>query len=215
MTLLWGSGTLTWNWSAKSASKQRGLHLTIARWLGHQQWGSRCQCQGTENPSPRVFLARPSDVCCVGRRSLGNTQQLSWLLPARCHYHLFLQTSPFPSVSWWVSVFPVTQSCLTLCNPLDCSLPGSSVHGVSRQEYWSALPLPPPGDLPDPLFECKSPALAGGFFTTVTPGKPQGGAKTPLVENHCLRWILATFHFSNPLQVLGASLAISEEWGGA
>ena len=107
------------------------------------------------------------------------------------------------------------QSCPTLCDPMDCSLPGSSVHGISRQEYWSALPLPPPGDLPDPLFECKSPALAGGFFTTVTPGKPQGGAKTPLVENHCLRWILATFHFSNPLQVLGASLAISEEWGGA
>ena len=175
MTLLWGSGTLTWNWSAKSASKQRGLHLTIARWLGHQQWGSRCQCQGTENPSPRVFLARPSDVCCVGRRSLGNTQQLSWLLPARCHYHLFLQTSPFPSVSWWVSVFPVTQSCLTLCNPLDCSLPGSSVHGIFPKRIWSELPFLSPGHLPSPGIEPSSlvsPALAGRFLTTELPGKP-------------------------------------------
>ena len=34
------------------------------------------------------------------------------------------------------------QSCLTLCDPMDCSPPGSSVHGFSRQEYWSGVPLP-------------------------------------------------------------------------
>ena len=34
----------------------------------------------------------------------------------------------------------VTQSCLTLCDPMDCSPPGSSVHGISQQEYWSGLP---------------------------------------------------------------------------
>ena len=41
--------------------------------------------------------------------------------------------------------------------------------GFSRQEYWSGLPCPPPGDLPDPGIEpasLMSPALAGGFFTT-------------------------------------------------
>ena len=41
--------------------------------------------------------------------------------------------------------------------------------GFSRQEYWSRLPCPPPGDLPDPGIEpmsLMSPALAGGFFTT-------------------------------------------------
>ena len=41
--------------------------------------------------------------------------------------------------------------------------------GFSRQEYWSGLPCPPPGDLPDPRTEplfLKSPALAGTFFTT-------------------------------------------------
>ena len=41
--------------------------------------------------------------------------------------------------------------------------------GFSRQEYWSGLPCPPPEDLPDPGMEpafLKSPALAGGFFTT-------------------------------------------------
>ena len=44
----------------------------------------------------------------------------------------------------------VAQSCLTLCNPVDCSPPGFSVQGLSRQEHWSGLPCPPPGDLPNP-----------------------------------------------------------------
>ena len=42
------------------------------------------------------------------------------------------------------------QSCPTLCDPVDHSPSGSTVHGFSRQEYWSGLPLPPPGDLPNP-----------------------------------------------------------------
>ena len=46
--------------------------------------------------------------------------------------------------------------------------------GFSRQEYWSGLPFPPPGDLPDLGIEpmsLKSHALAGGFFTTSATGK--------------------------------------------
>ena len=42
----------------------------------------------------------------------------------------------------------------------------------SRQEYYSGLPFPPPGSLPDPEIEPASPALAGGFFITELPGKP-------------------------------------------
>ena len=43
----------------------------------------------------------------------------------------------------------------------------------SRQEYWSGLPFPTPGDLPDLRIKPASPALAGGFFTTEPPGKPK------------------------------------------
>ena len=43
-----------------------------------------------------------------------------------------------------------------------------------RQEYWGGLLFPPPADLPDPGIEPASPALAGGFFTTEPPGKPDG-----------------------------------------
>jgi len=42
----------------------------------------------------------------------------------------------------------------------------------SRQEYWSGLPFPPPGDLPDPGIKPTSPALTGRFFTTEPPGNP-------------------------------------------
>ena len=44
--------------------------------------------------------------------------------------------------------------------------------GFSRQEYWSGLPFPSPGDLPESGIEPVSPALAGGFFTMEPPGKP-------------------------------------------
>ena len=50
------------------------------------------------------------------------------------------------------------QSCLTLCNPIDCSPPGSSLHGIVQQEYWSVLSCIPPGYLPDPGTEPTSPA---------------------------------------------------------
>ena len=50
----------------------------------------------------------------------------------------------------------VTQLCPALCDPLDCSPPGSSV-GFSRHEYWSGLPFPPPGDLSNPGIEPASP----------------------------------------------------------
>ena len=63
------------------------------------------------------------------------------------------------------------QSFLTLCYPMDCSQPGSSVLGILQQEHWSGLPCPPPGDLPNSGIKpvsLTSPRLAGRFFTTST-----------------------------------------------
>jgi len=58
------------------------------------------------------------------------------------------------------------------CDPMDCSLPDSSVHGIPRQEYWSGWSFPSPGDLPNPGIEPAPSALVGGFFITEPPGKP-------------------------------------------
>ena len=50
----------------------------------------------------------------------------------------------------------VAQSCLTLSDSMDCSLPASSIHGFCRQEYWSGVPLPSPGHRLTYLFKLKS-----------------------------------------------------------
>ena len=70
------------------------------------------------------------------------------------------------------------QSCLTLCDPLDCSPPGPLSMGFSRQEYWSGLPCPPPGIFStqgsNSVFYVSSlSCLAGRFFTTEPQGKPK------------------------------------------
>ena len=44
--------------------------------------------------------------------------------------------------------------------------------GFSGYKYWSGLPVPPPGDLPDPGITPRSPVLAAGFFTTEPPEQP-------------------------------------------
>ena len=64
--------------------------------------------------------------------------------------------------------------CLILCDPKDSSPPGFLSMGFPRQEYWSGLPVPLPGDLsesetePASLISC----IVGGFFATEPPGKP-------------------------------------------
>ena len=63
----------------------------------------------------------------------------------------------------------------------------------SRQEYWSELPIPFPGDLPDPGIEPESPALAGGFFTAEPPGKPLFYVVVQFSQ-HCLLKRLSFLH---------------------
>ena len=61
------------------------------------------------------------------------------------------------------------KSYLTFCNPMDGSPPGNSVPGILQERYWSGLPCPPPGDLPNPgtnTASLTSSALAGRFLTT-------------------------------------------------
>ena len=53
--------------------------------------------------------------------------------------------------------------------------------GFLKQEYGSGLPFPSPGVPPDPGIKPESPALAGGFFTTEPPGKPNHKARCKLM----------------------------------
>ena len=67
------------------------------------------------------------------------------------------------------------QSCLTLCNPVDCSHQAPLSKGFSRKEYWSGLPCPSPGIK---LTSFMSPALAGEFFTTSATWEAPGRGHT-------------------------------------
>ena len=65
----------------------------------------------------------------------------------------------------------VAKSCPTFCDPRTVARQSSLSMGFSRQEYWSGLPFPSPGNFPDPGVEPRSPALADSFFTSEPPGK--------------------------------------------
>ena len=77
------------------------------------------------------------------------------------------------SGSYCESESEVAQSCLTLCDPWTVAHQAPPSTGFSRQEYWSGLPFPSPGDLPDPGIEPRSPTLQADALTSAPPGKPQ------------------------------------------
>ena len=67
----------------------------------------------------------------------------------------------------------IDQLCLTLCNSMHYSPPGSSVHRFLQVRILSGWPLPSPGDLPNPGIEPTSPALWADALTSEPPGKPK------------------------------------------
>ena len=72
----------------------------------------------------------------------------------------------------------VCSACPTLRDPMDCTLPGSSVCGIFQARILEWLPFPPPGDLPDPGIEPGSPVLWEVSLPTKLPGKPWGRMDT-------------------------------------
>ena len=66
----------------------------------------------------------------------------------------------------------VSKSCPTLCNPMDCSLPGFSVHEVFRARILEWLPFPSPGNLPDPGIQLRSLTLQADSLPSEPPGNP-------------------------------------------
>ena len=85
------------------------------------------------------LLATPWTTAYQAPSSMGFSRHEHW--GVGCHF--LLQCMKVKSES------EIAQSCPTLRDPMDCSLPGSSVHGFSRQEYWSGVPLPSPTELLD------------------------------------------------------------------
>ena len=78
----------------------------------------------------------------------------------------------------------VAQSCPTLCDPMDCTYQDPPSMGFSRQECWSGLPFPSPGDLPNPGIEPGSSALQADALPSEPPGKsPKKSQRKAIPKN--------------------------------
>ena len=117
----------------------------------HAQFGGLC---GPRSPQ----LSRPGSLC-------------SDLVILIAHAHTFRKGWFMRFCVWVLSHAQLCATLWTVAPPAPLSL------GFPRQEHWSGLPFPPPGNLPDPGIgpaSLVSPALAGGFFTTEPPGNLEG-----------------------------------------
>ena len=90
--------------------------------------------------------------------------------------------STWPCTALWIGgCCPVAQSCLTLCDSMDCSTLGSSVHGILQARILEWVAISSTRDPPYPGIEPASPALAGRSFTTVPPWKLLWTGYLPLI----------------------------------
>ena len=96
----------------------------------------------------------------------------------RILYQLSHQGSPTPSLSSFLTKLKLS-FCAVFCHSVvsDSATPWTTAHqaplsmGFSRQEYWSGMPCPPPGDVPNPGIEPGSPALQADSLLSEPPGK--------------------------------------------
>ena len=103
-------------------------------------------------PSPQSLWEAMAQECGYREADFANSLPLCFMVGALCL---------------------VAESCPTLCDPLDCSRPRLLCPwGFSWQEYWHGLPCPPPGDLPNPGTEPRSPTLWADSLPTELRGKP-------------------------------------------
>ena len=99
------------------------------------------------------------------------SSSLRWLCVGSLPWTGVQSLSPPP----WLCMLSVQAQSFRLCATHGLALQAPLSMGFFRQEYWSGLPCPPPGDPPDPEIEPESPVspvLAGRFFTPEPPGKP-------------------------------------------
>ena len=153
-------------YSYYSSGSQLGLHFAFAR-CSREQLAMSGDCFGATTGGLFLAPSEQSPGMLVAHLMLPRTAKRA--LP------------PVPTMSWWrnsvlqerhcLQFRSVAQSCPTLCDPMDCSLPGSSVHGILQARILEWVPYCPPRDLLNPGIKpttLVSPALAGGFFNTST-----------------------------------------------
>ena len=103
----------------------------------------------------------------------GGCEERRWIRNSLMKYHWFPKQISFLLILAYTLVHAQSLGCVWLFATLWTTAHQTPLSvGFLRQEYWSVLPFPSPGNLPEPGMEPSSPALAGGFYTTELQGKP-------------------------------------------
>ena len=139
-----------------------------------QPWGSHPE------PVAPVWRMRCSDwsdldhlITLTQLSGVAHWQQVGCLAVGSCLFFVILSwQNPARVLIIKFCCCLVIKSCLTLCDPMDGSLPVSSARGFPRREYWSELPFPSPGDLPDPGIKLVSPAWQADSLPLSQVGSP-------------------------------------------
>ena len=132
---------------------------------------TQVQSLGQEDPLEKEIATHSSTVAwkIPWMEEPGRLQSMSLKESDRTDRLYFLFSA---LVSKLLKVSEVAQSCMILCYPMDCSYQAPLSMGFFRREYWSGLPFPSPGDLPDPGIEPRSPTLRADALPSEPPGKP-------------------------------------------
>ena len=139
------------------------------------------QCLLVSKTHLRSSLPDPPSVFWSLRRisAVDFSDWLAWASCLRCT--LFRVLDFFPAQSYCASLYSgflsaagglVVKSCPTLMIPWTVACQAPLSMGFTRQEHWSGLPFPSPGDVPDPAIEPESPALPADDLPTELWGKP-------------------------------------------
>ena len=107
----------------------------------------------------------------------------------------------------------VGQSCQTLCDPMDCSPPGSSVHGI-LQEHWNGEPFPSPGVFPNPGMEPSPPAFQADIFYHLNHNFPVMSPYTSTLQNNSFFPLFPFVNFWPHFQVMTMLMTLSSYFSG-
>ena len=166
-----------WKWKVKVKSLSRV-------WLLATPWTTAYQAPPSMGFSRQEYwsgVPLPSLVCCATSllsyfqySGFKNYFHSTWLIKQIKVRLLWLRRDGYPGSFRWCYLFLVvclvTRSCPILCDPMDCSLRGSSVRQILQAKFWNEKPFPYPGDLPNPGVKPRSPSLQVDSLPSDPPG---------------------------------------------
>ena len=104
---------------------------------------------------------------------------------------------------YFIYIYIYAQSCPTLCDTMDVTYQAPPSMGFSRQECWSGLPFPSPGDLPDPGIEPRSPALQADALPSEPPGKSYIYIYIYTFSDSFPLWVITNIEYSSLCYIVG------------